>query len=76
MILKIFFEVKFLWKFNFLKIHVMGSTQSIIDLLNIVHVKVGFFVVLKMCNFQNLVTTTTQIFKKFPTTISKISYYH
>ena len=45
--LKIFFGVKFLWKFSFLKIYVMGSTQ--VDLLDIVHVKVGFFAVLKMC---------------------------
>ena len=30
-----------------MKIYVMGSTQS--DLLDIVHVKVGFFAALKMC---------------------------
>ena len=41
------FEVKFSWKFSFLKIYVMGSTQ--VDFLDIVHVKVGFFAVLKMC---------------------------
>ena len=38
---------EFLWKFSFLKIYVIGSTQ--VDLLDIVHVKVGFFAVLKMC---------------------------
>ena len=32
---------------SFLKFYVMGSPQ--IDLLDIVHVKVGFFAVLKMC---------------------------
>ena len=42
-----FFEVNFLWKFSFLKIYVMGSTQ--VDLLDIVHAKVGFFAALKMC---------------------------
>ena len=30
-----------------MKIYVMGSTQ--VDFLDIVHVKVGFFAVLKMC---------------------------
>ena len=40
-------RVEFLWKFSFLKIYVIGSTQ--IDLLGIFHVKVGFFAVLKMC---------------------------
>ena len=32
---------------SFLKFYVMGSPQ--VDLLDIVHVKVGFFAVLKMC---------------------------
>ena len=32
---------------SFLKLYVMGSPQ--IDLLDIVHVKLGFFAVLKMC---------------------------
>ena len=47
MTLKKIFEVKLSWKFSFLKIYVMGSTQ--VDFLDIVHVKVGFFAVLKMC---------------------------
>ena len=32
---------------GFLKFYVMGSPQ--VDLLDIVHVKLGFFAVLKMC---------------------------
>ena len=39
-------EKKFLSEF-FMKIYVMDSSQA--DLLDIVHVKVGFFAALKMC---------------------------